>query len=437
MNLTIPNSVSHILHTLNDAGFPTYTVGFCVRDAILDRTPNDWDITTAARPDQVKALFRRTVDTGIVHGTVTVLIRDESFEVTTYRVDGIYEDGRHPKQVTFTSLLSEDLRRRDFTINAMAYHPADGLIDLFGGQEDLKAGIVRAVGVPEERFQEDALRILRAIRFSAQLGFRLDPATKTAIKAFAPRLALVSPERIRVELTKLLTSDHPDLFSLIYETGLTKILLPEFDQMMRLPPTTPDYHCSVGEHTLAMLPYTPNIASLRWAALLHDIEKGNNDPQKASPHAHLRAERAREILCALRFDNATLDEVVRLIRYHDLSIALDKPNIRRAIHLVGEDLFPSLLSLMRANTLAKDPLVRDHELSDLDRLENLYREIRQDGDCLNLHSLAINGRDLIQFGIKPGPNLGQILSSLLDMVLEDPSRNTKEWLFSHLPSPVE
>ena len=197
MYLEIPKAVSIILHTLNEAGHEAYAVGGCVRDAMLGRTPEDWDITTSAQPQQVKELFRRTVDTGIQHGTVTVLIQDGGYEVTTYRIDGSYEDGRHPTQVAFTSLLSEDLRRRDFTINAMAYHPEEGLIDLYGGQQDLENRIIRAVGVPEERFQEDALRIMRAIRFAAQLNFDIEPDTFQAIRKFAERLELISRERIR------------------------------------------------------------------------------------------------------------------------------------------------------------------------------------------------------------------------------------------------
>lgn len=233
MKFEIPSKVETIIHTLEAAGFEAYAVGGCVRDALLGRTPNDWDITTSATPEQVKALFHRTVDTGIAHGTVTVLLDKDGFEVTTYRVDGEYEDGRHPKEVTFTASLEEDLKRRDFTINAMAYNPKKGLVDLFGGQEDLEKKVIRCVGDPLERFTEDALRIMRAVRFSAQLGFSLEENTRNGLAVLAPNLKHVSAERIQVELVKLLVSPHPDYLRIAYEAGVTReflLIFPETEQ---------------------------------------------------------------------------------------------------------------------------------------------------------------------------------------------------------------
>ena len=232
MKLTIPVNAEKILRVLENQGFEAFIVGGCVRDSILGRRPDDWDITTSARPEQVKALFRRTVDTGLKHGTVTVLMDKESYEVTTYRIDGEYDDGRHPKEVAFTASLEEDLKRRDFTINAMAYHPDRGLVDLFRGMDDIRAEIIRCVGNPLERFGEDALRILRAVRFSAQLGFSIEEETKKGIEELAPNLKLVSAERIQTELVKLLVSPHPDYFLTAYETGITRQFLPEFDACM-------------------------------------------------------------------------------------------------------------------------------------------------------------------------------------------------------------
>ena len=229
MILEIPKNAEIVLHTLENAGYEAYVVGGCVRDSILGRKPDDWDITTSAKPEQVKALFHRTVDTGLQHGTVTVLMEKEGYEVTTYRVDGEYEDGRHPKEVTFTASLEEDLKRRDFTINAMAYNPSRGLVDLFGGLEDIQGKIIRCVGDPLERFTEDALRIMRAVRFSAQLGFTIEDETRKALGVLAPNLKHVSAERIQVELVKLLVSPHPDYLRVAYETGITAEFLPEFD----------------------------------------------------------------------------------------------------------------------------------------------------------------------------------------------------------------
>ena len=248
--MEIPAKAEKILNTLQSAGYEAYVVGGCVRDSLLNRTPGDWDITTSATPWQVKALFRKTVDTGLKHGTVTVLDGGEQFEVTTYRVDGTYEDGRHPSSVTFTGSLKEDLQRRDFTINAMAYNKKDGLVDIFGGVRDLDRRLIRAVGDPEKRFEEDALRMMRAVRFAAQLDYKIDEDTAAAIGKLAPNLQKVSSERIRTELEKLLVSDHPEKLRTAYETGLTRYFLPEFDVCMATPQNNPHHCYSVGEHIL-------------------------------------------------------------------------------------------------------------------------------------------------------------------------------------------
>lgn len=239
MTIKMPEKVKDIIERIQAAGFEAYAVGGCVRDSLLSREPNDWDITTSAQPEEVKALFKRTVDTGIQHGTVTVMLDKEGFEVTTYRIDGEYEDGRHPKEVQFTSNLIEDLKRRDFTINAMAYNDMDGLVDIFSGTEDLKKGIIRCVGSPTERFTEDALRMLRAIRFSAQLGYEIEKETKEAICALAPNLNKISAERIQVELIKLLTSPHPDFLRIAYDTGVTKVFFRSGTRQCRRLRTTP------------------------------------------------------------------------------------------------------------------------------------------------------------------------------------------------------
>ncbi|HOO28114.1 MAG TPA: CCA tRNA nucleotidyltransferase, partial [Lachnospiraceae bacterium] len=247
MQIRLPDKVKSIIRTLQDEGYEAYAVGGCVRDSVLGRIPEDWDITTNAHPLQIKALFRRTVDTGIQHGTVTVMIGKESFEVTTYRIDGEYEDSRHPKEVRFTKTLAEDLRRRDFTINAMAYNEETGIVDVFGGLSDLEKGIIRAVGNAEERFSEDALRILRAIRFCAQLNYSIEEKTEAAVKKLAKTLANISAERIRTELLKLLLSQSPEKLSIAYETGVIAVILPEFDHMMRTDQNHPHHCFNVGE----------------------------------------------------------------------------------------------------------------------------------------------------------------------------------------------
>ncbi len=282
MQIRYPRNVKTIIDTLQEAGYEAYAVGGCVRDSYLGLTPNDWDITTNALPTDVKKLFRRTVDIGIEHGTVKVMIGPEGYEITTYRIDGEYEDNRHPKQVKYTAELREDLRRRDFTINAMAYSEKTGLVDLFGGVADLEAGIIRAVGDAKERFSEDALRILRALRFSARFGYKIEDSTVEAIKELAPTLANISAERIRDELEKLVCSDHPDRLRMAYEYGVTKIIFPEWDVMMECMQNTPHHFTDVGNHTIAALEYTvknyrdlseADNRKLRLGTLLHDIAK--------------------------------------------------------------------------------------------------------------------------------------------------------------------
>ena len=280
MKITYPPKVKTIIDRLQEAGYEAFVVGGCVRDSILGITPGDWDITTNALPQDVKALFRRTIDIGIKHGTVKVMLGDEGFEITTYRIDGTYEDSRHPESVTFTPELSEDLRRRDFTINAMAYSEKTGLVDMFGGMDDLRTGLIRAVGDAKERFSEDALRILRALRFSARFGFEIEDETKKAVTQLAPDLSNISAERIREELEKIVCSDHPDRLHTAYELGVTAVIFPEWDAMMECDQITPHHFTNVGDHTIATLEYiVKNYGDipahedriLRLAALLHDI----------------------------------------------------------------------------------------------------------------------------------------------------------------------
>lgn len=429
-----PISVMKIIETLEQAGFQAYAVGGCVRDSLLGRNPSDWDITTSARPEQVKALFSHTIDTGIQHGTVTVMLEHVGYEVTTYRIDGEYEDSRHPKEVIFTPLLTEDLKRRDFTINAMAWNPRAGIIDEFGGMEDLDKGIIRCVGRPEERFSEDALRMMRAVRFSAQLGYEIEPATKDAIRKLAPNLTHVSAERIQVELVKLVESMHPDYLRVAYETGITKVVLPEFDRCMETEQHNPHHCYTVGEHILhSMLAISSN-RYLRLAMLLHDIakpEKKRMDEQGIDHfhgHQEASAEMAKVILRRLKFDNETIRIVSKLISFHDYRFPAERRSVRRAVWKVGEDLFPMLLQVKEADTMAQSLYEREEKLEWIARVGELYQEILKDKECLSLKDLAVTGRDLIQAGCAPGPELGKILNEMLQDVLEHPEHNTKEYL---------
>ena len=437
MKIEIPSKAEIIINTLEAAGFEAYAVGGCVRDVLLGRCPNDWDITTSAKPEQVKTLFHRTVDTGIAHGTVTVLIDKDGFEVTTYRVDGEYEDGRHPKEVTFTASLEEDLKRRDFTINAMAYNPKRGLVDLFGGQTDLENKMIRCVGDPLERFTEDALRIMRAVRFSAQLGFSLEQNTRKGLSALAPNLKHVSAERIQVELVKLLVSPHPDYLRIAYEAGITREFLPEFDRCMETPQNTPHHCYNVGEHILHSLLYVREDKVLRLTMLFHDIAKplvqttDENGRTHFKGHGEEGEKMARKILRRLKFDNDTIAKVSRLVRWHDLRPTPAPADVRKAMNVIGEELFPMWMEVQYADNKAKSDYKREEKTARQEGVKKTWEEIVRTGQCVSLKGLAITGSDLIEAGMKPGKEMGEVLHKLLELVLEEPDLNKKEKLLSY------
>ena len=435
----MPEKVKFIIDRLTAAGFEAYAVGGCVRDSILGRIPQDWDITTSARPEQVKMLFPRTIDTGIQHGTVTVLLEKEGFEVTTYRIDGKYEDSRHPTEVIFTPSLEEDLKRRDLTINAMAYNDEKGLVDLYGGQEDIQAHTVRCVGNPLERFGEDALRMLRAIRFAAQLGYHIEEGTGDAIRQLAHSLKNISAERIQAELVKLMISPHPEYLREAYECGVTKVILPEFDLIMETQQNHPHHNCSVGEHTLrALTEIAEPDKILRLAMLFHDIGKPatlTRDEQSITHfhgHAQVSADMTREILKRLKFDNETINAVCKLVLYHDYGNDLE-PDIRlmrRAVNRIGEDAFPGLFQIKRADVMAQSEYLRREKLERLTLWEQLYEELEEKNQCVSLKTMAVTGSDLIELGMKPGRELGEVLQKLLELVLEKPECNNRKFLLA-------
>lgn len=436
MHIFLPEKVNQVIHTLKEHGYEAYAVGGCIRDSILGRKPDDWDITTSATPKEIKGLFRRTFDTGIEHGTITVLLDKEAFEVTTYRVDGPYEDSRHPKEVTFTRSLREDLLRRDFTINAMAYNETDGLVDVFGGMEDLRQGIIRCVGNAEARFGEDALRILRAVRFAAQLGFAIEEETQAGIVKLAPTLANISAERIQVELVKMLISPNPGMLRTAYELGITKVILPEFDEMMKTGQETPHHRYSVGEHTLKALEEIRPEKVLRLTMLFHDVAKPMMKTVDADGVAHFKmhdvqgAELTRTILKRLKFDNDTLGKVTKLVRYHDYRIPAEPKRVRKAMNLIGEELFPLYLEVRMADTLAQSEYKREEKVQNICDMRSCYEEILRKKECVSLKDLAVTGSDLLADGMQPGKEIGQVLSALLEIVMEHPEWNQKETLLS-------
>ena len=434
VKIQLPEKVNMIIHELKSHGYDAYAVGGCIRDSLLGREPEDWDITTSAKPEQVKGIFAYTIDTGIQHGTVTVVLEKETFEVTTYRIDGEYEDARHPKDVIFTADLLEDLKRRDFTVNAMAYNEDEGLVDVFDGTGDLKRRVIRCVGEAEERFREDALRVMRAVRFAAQLGFEIEAKTRAAIAGFAPALQKISAERIQAELVKLVVSPHPEQMQTVYDTGISDVILPEFSVMMRTVQRNPHHIYTVGEHTIRSMKYIRADKILRLTMLFHDVAKppcrteDENGIHHFHGHPEVGADMAEKILRRLKFDNLTIRKVTALVRAHDDRPPLGGKSIRHAIYRNGIEQYPALFAVKRADILAQSTFLQQEKLLYVDRYEKIYRQICEKEQCLSLKDLSVKGADLIAAGMKPGREIGQVLNRMLQDVLDDPDMNRKEIL---------
>lgn len=437
MKIQLPPNVNKIIGILEKNGYEAFAVGGCVRDSILQREPNDWDITTSASPQQVKELFSHTIDTGIEHGTVTVMLDRCGYEVTTYRIDGKYEDGRHPSSVSFTRNLEEDLLRRDFTINAMAYNDSRGLVDLFGGLADIEAGVIRCVGNPYARFEEDALRLLRAIRFAAQLSYRVEDETMEAMKALAPNLRKISAERIMTELIKTLVSPNPDMLREAYRCGLTKEFMPEFDRIMEMEQNNPHHCYTVGEHTLHALSSVAADKILRLTMLFHDMGKpecysmGEDKRAHFYGHEAVSSEIAKTVMNRLRFDRDTIVKVSHMVLYHDLRILEGETYMRRALAKVGESYFPMLFEVWEADVAAQSTYKRDEKIERIRRNREDYAAIIAKGNCVSKATLAVKGADLIEKGMKPGKEIGVLLDRMLEDVIEFPEHNDKEYLLGY------
>ena len=415
----IPEYVKKVLETLEAAGHEAWCVGGCVRDTLLGRVPEDWDVTTSAMPEETMAAFgQHAFPTGLQHGTVTVRADHNSVEVTTYRVDGTYHDHRRPDSVTFTRSLEEDLQRRDFTANAIAMSLRGELRDPFGGQEDLRNGVLRCVGYPDQRFQEDALRILRGLRFAAVLGFAIDPATGESIHRNEKLLGEIAAERIQVELLKLLAGQ--DAAEVLPMVG--------FDQKNV-------HHCyDVWEHTLHAVAAVPGDPVLRCAALLHDIGKPNcfTVDEKGVGHFYGHSAISRELadrmLRRLKCSTEFRETVVRLVDWHDRDIPRTDKAIRRALGKLGERDLQRLLALKRADNLAQSPEFHDRQ-RELDKGEAIMEKLLAEDACFSLKQLAVNGKDLTEFGLS-GPVVGQVLKNLLDAVVDGDLPNDRKELLS-------
>ena len=449
IKIQIPADVAWILGKMRSAGFEAYAVGGCVRDALLGKEPNDWDITTSAKPEETKRIFPKTIDTGIQHGTVTVMKNHVGYEITTYRIDGTYADGRHPDSVEFTSDLKEDLRRRDFTINAMAYSEETGIVDEFGGMDDLKNHVIRCVGNAMERFTEDALRILRAVRFSAQLGFEIEEETWNALSVIAPNLKNVSAERIQVELTKTLLSAHPENLLMVKETGMESYISKTFARVFEVSEENSGHSGEINRESidglrarLSRAASLPQEKAVRWAALL----------------AHLDEKTAVTILREMKLDNDTIKSVKTLVGHFDdpFSRITDvKPGEpveagepeeteepveaeETANEKMREAEYEARLLMSRISPELLDRLLLlIHTLSPerektVDSVKKVVDRIRERGDCISLKTMAVTGQDLIRSGIKPGPELGGILAEMFERVLRDPDCNEKETLMAEL-----
>lgn len=404
VRIALPKDVKHIIDVLMENGYEAYAVGGCVRDSILGREPGDWDITTSALPMQVKGLFRRTVDTGIQHGTVTVMLGRNGYEVTTYRIDGKYEDSRHPESVEFTPKLEEDLKRRDFTINAMAYNDEHGIVDIFDGVGDLQRKIIRCVGNAHDRFDEDALRILRAVRFSAQLGFGIEENTARAAKELAVNLKRISSERIHTEFNKMLKSPHPDYFSVADAIGIMEIVLPEYHVMSA---EDKAFVGALAKECACQLPE-------RYAAMLF-MSGGYSEEDPADT--------VKRVLKRLKLDNDTINTASMLLRFGMLEITDDEPRIRHIIYETGDK---NILRILDFRTAYEKCIGND--IADVRRMYDICNMIFERGDCVSLKNLAITGRELIAMGVPAGRQMGEILNSLLMLVLDNPQLNDREQL---------
>lgn len=447
MEIHIPTGARKIIARLEQHGYEAYIVGGCVRDSLMEKRPSDWDICTSARAEEMMALFedKRVIPTGIQHGTLTILAEDGAYEVTTFRIDGEYLDHRHPKSVAFTRELAEDLSRRDFTINAMAWHPERGLIDLFGGVEDLRDRLVRAVGDPVQRFNEDGLRMLRMVRFATVLDFDYDPATYDAVRKQGHLLQYISKERIQVELNKILLAAHPargleDLYTL----GMYPYIIPMMCHTVGFAQRGGHHFLDVFEHSLLAVGVIAPELVLRLTMLLHDIGKPfvwdsseSLSYDRFDDHAAVSAKLAGKILRDLKYDNATRKDVVELIAHHNDILLPDPVNVRRALARLGEVQTRRLVQVKVADLIAHDLAgEREKILALFAEISDVIDEVVARGDCTSVKALAIGGQDMMALGLS-GRAIGQMLNAALELVLEKPEMNTRETLLNWVRGNLE
>lgn len=438
MKLSIPSKVNTILQTLTDCGFEAYVVGGCVRDSLLGLTPHDWDICTNALPPEIQACFADydQFDAGVKHGTVSVVIENEVMEITTFRIDGEYADNRHPESVTFTASLEEDLGRRDFTVNAMAYHAERGLVDPYGGRDDLRRGVIRCVGNPDKRFNEDALRIMRAMRFAATYRFAIERNTAISLKRNAKLLQNIAAERINAELCRLICGRNAEQILDDYREVFA-VFLPELAETFQFEQRN-KHHCyDVFHHIIHSVSVIAPDPLLRMAMLLHDIGKPracSEDPDGTRHfrgHQQISADMGRVILKRLKFSNAFIDDCLLLVVHHDVRFNGSKRQIKRIMQKLGVENMRRLFQVQRADVLSQSEYQRAKKLLILEDTMHLFDEILRKEECFNLKQLAVNGKDLISAGITDGRQIGSILNKLLNEVIDGRLENKKDVLLNN------
>ncbi|MFR5022749.1 MAG: CCA tRNA nucleotidyltransferase [Mediterraneibacter gnavus] len=436
MKINIPSDANELIHTLQNHGNSAYVVGGCVRDSIIGRQIHDWDICTSATPDEMLEIFKdkKVIETGLKHGTITVVVKGESYELTTFRIDGKYSDNRRPDSVIFTSSLIEDLKRRDFTINAMAYNDDEGLIDPFGGLEDIEYKKIQCVGSAKDRFGEDALRILRAIRFASQLEFVITPETSYEINKQYKNLKNISIERINSEFCKIAASRDFCVEMVLYK-DVFALFIPELKDMFEFQQNNPYHDYDVYSHTVHSIEHCKfdNLV-VRLAVFFHDIGKphsfqdGEDGIRHFKGHGKVSADITDNIMKRLKFDNETRNNVVELVYYHDATFEVGKKYVRRWINKIGVEQFRRLLEVRKADILGQKEFYEQYRINKVNNIKQILEEVLQEETCFTLKDLAVNGNDLMSIGYKENKELGNTLNELLRLVIDEECPNKKEKL---------
>ena len=435
--MILPEAVRYIIEKLYKGGYEAYAVGGCVRDSIMGVRPHDWDVCTSARPEKVLELLssKNIIEGGLKHGTVTVSIDGSLYEITTYRSDGEYIDNRHPGSVRFITSLEDDLSRRDFTINAIAYNDKAGIADPFHGEDDIRDRIIRTVGDTDKRFSEDALRILRALRFSSRLGFTICEETSDSIIKNAHLLKNISQERITSEFLQIINGDYAEEILMKYSSVIS-VFIPEITAMIGLEQRNPHHIYDVWEHTVKVVVNSPKGRVSRLAAFFHDISKpecfftDDSGVGHFKGHPEKGAYLSEKIMKRMKLDNKTISSVKKLIMYHDLRPEANEKNVRRLLSQIGNEAFEELMLLKKADASGQNPDMLEYKLEYIDRLTGIYKELTKNGERFTVDSLCINGSDLISLGLKPGKRIGMILEMLLDMVIDGNAKNEREVLIA-------